>query len=70
MKALGMVIFNHNLSLISSPELGFAIAFTIVNISVFTVKGILSTVSAATKTNKNEYLFSYSFLLIKIFQYK
>lgn len=48
MKAFGIVIFSHNLSLISRPEFGLAIALTIVSISVFTVKCTSSTVSAAT----------------------
>lgn len=42
MKALGIVIFNHILSLISRPESGAAIVLTTVSIGVLTVNFISS----------------------------
>lgn len=60
MKAFGIVIFSHNLSRISSPEFGLAIALTIIAISVLTVRDTLSIVSAATETEKTKCCFCYS----------
>ena len=45
MKALGIVIFSHILSLMSRPESGAAMAFTTVTISVLSVSGSPSGIS-------------------------